>query len=82
MRWGMVAKVLVKTRVPIKTQEIIYKVVVQAVSLYGRKIWVVKGSIITVPEVPYHSISRQIVGMAARKGNGREWEWDLVDAEI
>ena len=56
-----------------------YKSVVQVVLLYGRKIWMVTDTIMVVIEVFHHRTTRRIEGMTARKGNGGEWEWDLVD---
>ena len=44
----MVAKVLGKTRAPIKLCAMVYKVVFQVVLLYGRKIWVVTDEMMTV----------------------------------
>ena len=38
-QWVVVAKVLGKTGVPLKSWEMMYKAVVQAVLLYGIKIW-------------------------------------------
>ena len=65
---------------PIKTQEMIYKAVVQAVLLYSRKIWVVMDVMIMVLDGFHNSIARRIAGMTAQRGDGREWEWSLVDA--
>ena len=44
----MVAKVLGKTGVPTKACAMMYKLVVQAVLLYGSKIWVAMYVMITV----------------------------------
>ena len=78
----MVTKVLGKTGAPIKARAMMYKLVVQAVLLYGRKIWVVTDSIRTVLEVFHHRITRRIVGMTERKGNCRGWGWTFVDVEL
>ena len=66
--WGG-GNVLAKTGAPIKACEMIYKVVVQVVLLYGRKIWVVKDAIMTLLEGFHHRILRRIVGMSARKSD-------------
>ena len=71
----MLAKVLGKMGAPIKSREMMNKEVVQAVSLYVRKIWVVPDAMITVLEGFNHMISRQIAGMTSRKGDSWEWEW-------
>ena len=55
---------------PIKACEIIYKVVVQKVLMYGTRILVVTGGIMTVLEGFHHRTARRIAGMTARKGNG------------
>ena len=59
-----------------------YKEVVQAVLLYGRKIWLVTDVMMTVIEGFRHRIDIQIAGITARKGDGMEWEWALVDAAL
>ena len=40
-RWGMVAKLMGKIRVPIKARVVMYRAVVQTVLMYGGEIWVV-----------------------------------------
>ena len=40
-RWGMAAKAMGNTGEPIKAREMMYKVVVKEVLLYGSEIWVV-----------------------------------------
>ena len=76
------AKVLENTRELIKSQKMTYKAVVQTVLLYGRKVWVVTDEIMTMIEGFHYSITRQIAGMTAKKGDGGELEWDLVDASL
>ena len=72
-RWGVVEKVMGKTGAPIKYQAMMYKVVFQAVLLYGRKIWVVTYRMMTVLYIFHLRISRQISVMGARKVDSREW---------
>ena len=79
-QWKVVAKVLGRTGASVKAWVMVYKEVVQAVLLYGRKIWVVTDTMMTVPEGFNNRIARRIVVMIARKDDGREWEWALVGA--
>ena len=67
----MVAKVMRKMGAPIKAREIMYKAVVQAVLLYGRKPWAVTDAMMKVLELFHNSITRHITGMTERKGGGR-----------
>ena len=60
---------------PVKAQAMIYKAVVQAVLLYGIKIWVVTDVMMMVLEGFHHRIVRGIVGITARRGADREWDW-------
>ena len=70
----MVAKVLGKLGIPIKSREMMYKAVVQTVLLYERKIWVVTDAMMMVLEEFCHRIARHITGIIERKGNCGEWE--------
>ena len=81
-RWGMVAKVLGKTGVLIKVQEMMYKAVVYVVLLYGSKILVVTDAMMMVLEGFHQRIARKVAGMTVRKGGDREWEWASVDAVL
>ena len=58
--WGMLAKVLGKTGVPIKYRVMVYNVIVQVVLLYGSKILVVEDVMMTVLEGFCHRIARRI----------------------
>ena len=53
-------------------QEMIYKVVVQAVLIYGRKIWVVIFEMLKVLKDFHYRMSRQIVGKTNRSTVERE----------
>ena len=53
----MVAKVLGKLGIPIKSREMMYKAVVQTVLLYERKIWVVKDAIMTFIQGSHYRIT-------------------------
>ena len=68
------SKVLGQIGALIKAQQIMYEVLVQAVLLYGSKIWLVTDKMMAVLEVFHHMIARQITVITARKGGGREWE--------
>ena len=63
-----------KTGATIKSWEMVYKVLVQVVLLYGSKIWVVTDAMMKVMELFHHRIARRIEVMTARKGDDREWE--------
>ena len=78
----MVAKVLGNTGAPIKARTIMYKAVVQAVLLYGSKIWVAMYTMMTMLEVFHHRIEIQIAGMISNKGCRGGWGWALVDAAL
>ena len=69
--WGMVSKVMGKTGLLIKARVNIYKAVLQAVLLYERKRWVVTYVMMMIPEGLHHRIVRRVLGMTARKDNGR-----------
>ena len=68
-RWFMVSNVLGKLGWPIRSQFIVYNVVVQVVLLYGSEIWVVKYLIMTVLGVFHKNISRLIAGMRLLRGD-------------
>ena len=61
-KWGMVAKVLTKSGAVVWSQEMIYKTVVQTVLLYGSKIWVAMGEMLTVLEGFHHWVARKTGG--------------------
>ena len=74
----MVENVLGNTGGLIKVLSIMYIAVVQAVLLYGRKIWVVTDKMVTLLEVFYHSISRRIAEITLKReiaGNGSGPWW-------
>ena len=48
-----------------------YKMVVHAVLLHGREIWVVTDAIMTVLEIFHQRIDRQVARMILTKGNRR-----------
>ena len=75
----MLSKVLGNMGDPIKSWVMMYKVLVQAVLLYGSEIWLVTDLIMNVLEGFHHRIAIRIMGMTARRGDGGGWEWALVD---
>ena len=77
--WGMVSKFLGKKGAPIKAWEMIYKSVFRALLLYDSKLWVVMDVMMMVLEGFCHRTEKRILGMMARRGDGAEWEWSLVD---
>ena len=54
--WGMLVKILGKTKAPIKSREMMQKAVAQAVLLYGSGSWVVTDVMMTVLEGFHHRI--------------------------
>ena len=64
-----------KDRGLLKACWVMYKAVIQLVLLYGREIWVVADTMMTVLGVFHLSVSRRISRITARRGAGREWEW-------
>ena len=69
----MVAKVLTKEGALLRALEMLYKVVVNMVLLYGNEIWVAMGGIMTVLEGFHHWVVRQISGDRAQYDQGRVW---------
>ena len=59
-----------------------YKAVVQAMLMYGSKIWVVTGAMMMVLEGFHHRIARRIAGMTVSKGDVVELECSLVDTTL
>ena len=59
-----------------------YKAVVQAVSMYGSENWVVTYKMMSVLEDFNHRIAIWLEGMTVHRGDGREWEWVLVEAAL
>ena len=78
----MVAKVLGKTGVLTKTQEIMYKALFQAVLLYVIKIWVVADAMMMVIEEFHHRVARLIAGMKPKKSDSGEWERSSVESTL
>ena len=78
----MVEKVLEKTGEPMKSHAMMYKMVVHAVLLYGRKRWVVAYAMMAFLEGFNQSANKQIAGMTVGKYDNREWEWASVDAAL
>ena len=72
--WRIFSKVLGQIGALIKAQQIMYEVLVQAVLLYGSKIWLVTDKMMAVLEVFHYMIARRITVITARKGSAREWE--------
>ena len=76
--WGVVAKVTRQTGVYVKSQAMMYNVVVQTVLIYGCESWVVKGVMMMVLEGFHHIVARRLAGLMARRGKNGEWEWPPV----
>ena len=59
-----------------------YNAVVQAVLIYDSKRWVVTDTMITMLERFHHRIAIRIAVRTARKVDGGEWEWELVEMAL
>ena len=60
------AKVLTKKGAAVRSQAMMYKVVVHTVLLYGSKSWVVKVVLLTVIEGFYHWVAGRVLAKTAR----------------
>ena len=78
----MTEKVMGNTGAQIKAQAMMYKVVVQAVLLYGSGIWVTTDVTMPVLEGFHNRISIQIAEMTSSKEDSGEWEWASLDAAL
>ena len=56
-RWGMLAKLLMNMGSKVRAWEIMYKVVVQTVLIYGSGSWVVTDVILKLLEVFHHRVA-------------------------
>ena len=81
-RWGIITRVLEKTRETVWARGMMYKVVAQLVLLYGIEIWVTTGDMLKVLEGFHHREARRTMGMAKTHGAGGEWEYPPVVAEM
>ena len=62
-RWGMVAKVVTKTGLPVRVKGMLYKATIKLVLLYGIKSWVVTGAMLKLLEGFHHRAYTRITGM-------------------
>ena len=69
-RWGMIARVLVKTGATVRAHWMMYKAVAQSLILYSSEIWVVMEAMIKILEGFHHRTARGITGMTAARGAG------------
>ena len=75
----MVAKVLTRIGDTVRYWEMIYKLVVQTILLYGSDIWVVAGAMLQVLEGFCHQAAKRIMGKTDRRTVDREWECPPVE---
>ena len=61
-QFGMVEKVMTKTREALRERTIMYKAIVQTVLLYGIDIWVVKEAMLNVLEGFHYRVTRGYQG--------------------
>ena len=78
----MKARVMAKAGVTVRAQGMMYKAVAQSVLIYVRKIWVVIGETLKVLEGFHHRSAREISGMTATHGAGRECEYPPLVATM
>ena len=65
-QWGVIARVLERTGVTVRSWGEIYKEVAQLVLIYGSESWVATGEMLNVLTVFHHWAARRITGMTAR----------------
>ena len=78
-RWGMIARFLERTGKLVRDRGEIYKVVTQSLLLYGSKILVVTREMLRVLKDFHHWEVQRIMGMTAKRGAGKEWEYPAVE---
>ena len=61
-----------ETGISVKSQVMMYKVLVQAALLYGSEIWVFADSMMIVLEGFHHMISRQVVAIIVQMEDVKE----------
>ena len=65
-RWVVVANVLTKTGMTVRSQALMYKVVAHRVIIYSSKSWVVMKAMLKMLEGFHHWVARRIAGMSDR----------------
>ena len=76
--WGMVPRVIERTRSTFQSRVEMHKAVVQSVILYGSESLVVTSEMLKVLMGLHYQSARSITGMTAKRGAGGEWEYPLV----
>ena len=77
--WGVIGRVLEKTRVTVRSEGEIYKALVESVLLCGSKSWVVTEEILKVLTEFCQQAAPWIMVMTAKHGAGREWGYPAVE---
>ena len=72
-RCGMVLGVLVKAGATVRAKDMFYKVVLQAVLMYGSEIWVITEAMMKVMEGFHYSITQRISGNTEWKVGEEGW---------
>ena len=73
-RWcGVIERVIERMGSRVRSRRAMYKAVVQLVLLYGNYSCVVTGEMLKVLKAFRQRAARQITGMTAKGGAGREW---------
>ena len=78
----MIARVMAKTGERVRAREAMYQVVAQSVLLYISESWVVTGWMLKDLEGFHNWAVRRITGTTATHGEGGEWEYTPVVAEM
>ena len=71
--WGILRKILRREGVDIKVSEMLYRVVVQAVLLFGLDYWVLLSTMEEMVEGSHTGFLHQITGNRAWRNTGRTW---------
>ena len=66
-------KLLMKEGASVQTREIMYKVVIQMLFLYGSEIWVMTGDMLTVLEGFYNPVARIVREKTIQRDGGGRW---------
>ena len=78
----MIERVLAKAVATVRSRGLMYKAMAQSVLLYGSDIWVVMGDILKFLEGFHHRAAMRVAGMTATRGEGSNWGYLLVVAEM
>ena len=75
----MIVRVIERAGETVRAWVSMYKSVAQSMLLYISKSWLVTGDMLKVLMVFHHRAARRIMGMTAKRGAGKEWEYPAVE---